>query len=743
MVNRFNMSVAGENVPRLDGPEKVSGRACYVDDICLPGMWHGVVVRSQIPHGRIKNIFLDPGFDWSRVVTAGEKDIPGRNCVAMIEEDLPLIVSQVTKHVGEAVMLIAAPARELALEARRHVKIDYDEFEPVFRISDSRSLRTKIRGEDNIIAHYEIEKGDIENGFSLADEIVEGIYSTGHQEHMYIEPQGVIASLCDDGMLKIIGSLQCPYYVSRALSILMGMPEEKISVRQAAVGGAFGGKEDYPSILAGYASVLARKAGRPVKIVYERPEDTEVTTKRHPAVVRHRSGVKKDGTITAMEIIFELDGGAYVTLSPVVLSRGAIHSAGPYRCENIRIEATAWATNTPPNGAFRGFGAPQSFFPLEVHIDRVAEAIGMSPLEFRKKNCLKIGDVTATGQILKESVGATKVLQAAAAKSKFKGKFSKNVVQKKSRIRSGIGISLCFHGAGFTGSGEEKLKGLAGLRLDPDGKITVLTACTEMGQGAHTVLPQMVADYLGVDLSCIGIETPDTALVPNSGPTVASRTTMIMGVVLGKCAASLKKMFSSFSKEKIGPNLVKAYLKANGPLTVIHHYDLPPDIHWSDETYKGDAYPTFAYGADVAEVEVDMDTFEVCVKKMWMAVEVGRAINPKLAAGQIEGGTLQALGWALMERHELDKGHFKTSKFQNYIIPTALDAPEFETIILEEPYSLGPMGAKGLGELPMDGPAPAIANAIYNATGLRVCELPITPEKLFNEWKNGPKEDKN
>ncbi len=496
-----------------------------------------------------------------------------------------------------------------------------------------------------------------------------------------------------------------------------------------------------------------------MKIVYDRPEDTQVTTKRHPAVVHHKTAVGGDGKLIAMDILYELDAGAYVTLTPVVLSRGVIHSPGPYRCPNVRARAAAYATNTVPNGAFRGFGAPQAFFPLEVHMDRVAEEAGVSPLEFRLINHLREGDETATGQMLRCSVGSTDVIEEASKRSgfaKLHGRYAR--VSSKERTRRGIGMAFFMHGAGFTGSGEADLKGKAGLRLDPDGRICVLTACIEMGQGAHTVIPQMVADHLGVDLSCISLQTPDTAIVPNSGPTVASRTTMIMGVVLGKCAKRLRTDLLGFASAKYGAkegslrfsgadlvgdggavvsvgDLVKAYLKEKGPHTVIDHYELPPDIKWDEKNFRGDAYPTYSWGCDVAEVEVDMDTFEVRVLRMWLAQDIGRAINPKLAEGQIEGGTLQALGYATIEKHVTDGGRFLTDRLQTYIIPTTMDAPEMETVIVEKAYEHGPMGAKGVGELPMDGGAPAIANAIYNATGLRVCELPVTPERLFEKWR--------
>jgi len=690
------MTFVGKNIKRLDGPDKVAGRAKYVDDIDIPGMWHGAVVRSTLPHAKILKIELDPGFDWSRVVTANASDIPGENCVAMIEKDVPLIADRITMHQGEAVFLIAAPTREQALEARTHVRVLYEELVPVFSIDESKKADIKIRNDDNVISHFTIRKGDIGKGFASADVIVEGTYAMGHQEHMYIEPQGMLGIPRKDGGFDIIGSIQCPYYISNAISIAMGMPAEKFSIRQAAIGGAFGGKEDYPSLLAGYCTVLANKAKKPVKIVYDRAEDTIATTKRHPARVTHKTGVKTDGTITAMEIKAEFDAGAYVTLTPVVLSRGIIHSTGPYRCDNVSIDGTAYATNTVPNGAFRGFGAPQTCFPIEVHMDRIATRLGISPLDFRKKNMLKSGDITATGQKLDDSIAASEVFEAAVSRSGFVKKFEEFKSDADKMNRRGIGMSLFFHGGAFTGSGEAKMKSEAGLRLDANGKITVLTACTDMGQGAHTVLPQMVADHLNVDLDCIDIETPDTALVPNSGPTVASRTTMIMGMVLGKCAFTLKEKLFDFAAQCLGlkreglslsgtnllngesaviavKDLIKKYVAKNGPSKIIEHYELPPGINWDEKKHEGDAYPTYSWACDVALVEIDMDTFEYRVKKMWLAQDVGKAISPTMVEGQIEGGTVQALGYAQMECHKLKDGAFLTNRFQTYIIPNSDD----------------------------------------------------------------------
>lgn len=753
------MGVVGQNAVRLDGREKVTGKALYVDDIVMPDMWHGVAVRTAIPSGKVLSIDFDPKFNWKKVVAADRHDIPGRNVVTMIEEDLPLLVHDEIRHIGEAVVLIAAPTKIMAEDARRHVEIRYEEWQPVLTIEDSKAKKRVIHGSDNIISRYKIDRGDVNAGFKNSDVIVEGIYRTGAQEQAYIEPQGIIAFPRKDGGVDLVGSMQCPFYILKALERLLGMSETKLSVKQATVGGAFGGKEDYPSVLAGYASVLALKAKRPVKMIYDRNEDMNVTTKRHPSVVRHKTGVKKNGTLVAQEIEIEFDAGAYTTLTPVVLSRGFLHSFGPYRCPNVKIEGTAYATNTPPNGAFRGFGAPQTLFAVEAHMDKIAEALQMSPLGLRRVNCLKVGDEMATGQILKESVSAMECLEKAAAASGFEKKWRASLplckgesegvearstlpdppLQREGTVR-GIGISLFLHGGGFTGSGEAKMKGKAGIRLEKDATLTVLTGCTDMGQGAHTVLPQIVADSVGVPLEMVKIETPDTSKVPDSGPTVASRTTMVIGKVLCVCAEEMKRRLSEVAGDnhKNFESLARSFLKKRGPLTIIEAYEPAPSIHWDDSTYRGDAYAAYSWGCDVAEVEVDMETFEIKVERMYMAQDVGRAINPQMVEGQIEGGTLQALGWALMEDNRYDRGKLLNNRFQTYIIPTVLDAPEFETVILEHPFSHGPMGAKGLGELPMDGGAPAIINAIANATGIRISELPATPEKLYETWKKNP-----
>ena len=395
----------GRNVVRRDAAAKAAGTARYVDDLTLPGLLYGRTVRSSVPCADIAGLRLD--FDPAGFTIVGARDIPGRNVVSLITDDQPCLAEGQVRHVAEPVLLLAHEDRERLMAAR--VDIDYRAQDPVLDAERSALVFKRIS----------IEKGDIDEGFRQADVVVEGEYRTGHQEHLYIEPNGMLA-IPSDGGVTVVGSLQCPYYVHRALAALLGLPESKVRVVQAETGGGFGGKEEYPSMIAGHACLLALKSGRPVKLVYDRAEDMLATTKRHPSVVRHRTGVTRDGRVTAMDIDVLMDGGAYCTLSPVVLSRGCLHATGPYRCDNVRVNGRVVMTNTPPNGAFRGFGAPQTLFAVEVQMERVAESLGMDPSRVRELNALRSGDTTATGQVLGRDTAALDVLRAAVARSGYR-----------------------------------------------------------------------------------------------------------------------------------------------------------------------------------------------------------------------------------------------------------------------------------------------------------------------------------
>ncbi len=745
-------AVVGVSGPKLDAFDKVTGHALYVDDLRIPGMLHGRTVRSTVARGIIRKIELDPAFDWRGVTVADHLDIPGENVVALIEDDQPLLAANEIRHAEEPILLLAHEDPERAEAAVRAVRIEVEPLEPVLTIEDALAKKALIYGDDNIFKTIEIARGDLAAGFAAAEAIVTGAYHTGHQEQLYIENNGMIAERTAAGGLTVRGSLQCPYYVHKALTRIFALPDDQVRVIQTVTGGGFGGKEEYPSMIGGHAALLAWKSGRPVKIMYDRLEDIAATTKRHPCTCRIRAGVTRAGALTAWEMDILMDGGAYLTLSPVVLSRGAIHAAGPYRCPHVAIHARAVATHTPPNGAFRGFGAPQTQFATECHMDRIAAAIGMDPLALRRANAYRVGDVTPTGQTLRESVGAHETLERCAARARYAAKRARYARENAAaaaaeragrtpagarRLRRGIGLSLVYHGAGFTGSGEVRLASLAALELTPEGRPRVLAASTEIGQGTNTIFAQMVGEMLGVPPEFVLVHTPDTAAVPDSGPTVASRTLMVVGGLLVECARGMRERLELYAERPLDgardfQRVARSFLAARGPLRVERRYQKPPGIEWDDATYRGDAYGVFSYCAATAEVEVDLDTGETRVLDVTTAADIGKAIHPVLAAGQIEGGIVQGLGWALLEDVRWQQGRVWNCQLTNYIIPTSMDAPPIAVEIVEVPYSRGPFGAKGVGELPMDAPAPAVIAAIAQATGVALDRIPASPERLLS-----------
>lgn len=405
--------IVGMPVPRKEGRDKVTGRAQYIDDMTLPGMLYGATVRSSIPRGKIKSIAFGPGIPWEEFVIVSAKNIPGKNCVALISDDQPCLAEGEVNHCEEPILLLAHEQRHILSKAVGAVTIEYDPLPALFTIEESEKQSLIIWGTDNVFKRFLVEKGNMDAVWSNAEYIVEGEYTTGAQEQLYIENNGVIASYDRKRGITVWGSLQCPYYVHKALMRLLDLPEEKVRVVQTETGGAFGGKEDYPSMIAGHAALLAMKAGKPVKIIYDRMEDMTATTKRHPSRTRHRTAVDRDGKILGGEIDFVIDGGAYATLSSVVLSRGTIHAGGPYHWPSIRIRAKAVATNAPPHGAFRGFGAPQSLFAMERHMDRIAATVGISPVEVRRRNFLKPGQSTTTEQTIREPIDLEHLLDAA------------------------------------------------------------------------------------------------------------------------------------------------------------------------------------------------------------------------------------------------------------------------------------------------------------------------------------------
>jgi CO/xanthine dehydrogenase Mo-binding subunit len=730
--------IVGSSVPRKEGIDKLLGRAVYVDDIEREGMWFGTTVRSTIPRGRILSIDYDPRIDWSEFTVVTAADVPGKNHIQLIVADQPCLAEAQVNHCDEPIVLLAHPDKHKLREAAAAVCIEYEPLPAVLSIEESERLDPIIWGEDNVFKSFLLEKGNVDDVWAQAAHVVEGEYRTGAQEHLYIENNGMIAEWSATDGLTVWGSLQCPYYVHKTLKAVFDLPDEKVRVIQTETGGAFGGKEDYPSTLASHAGLLAMKSGHPIKMVYDRMEDLAVTTKRHPARIRHRTALDRDGKLLAMEIDLATDGGAYSTLSSTVLSRATLHSCGPYVCPNIRVHSRAWATNMVPYGAFRGFGAPQAIFATERHMDEIAAQIGIDPVELRRRNFLHQGDHNSTEQLMREPVTLDELLDRALAESDFYARRERFARENPtSPVKRGLGLATFYHGSGFTGSGELYLNSLAGVEVTADNKVRVMVSNTEFGQGTNTILTQIAAEALGLAFGDVAMAPPDTAVIPNSGPTVASRTSMVVGKLIERASLQLLEMLRNeagmgtpASRDEFFAACDR-YRAAHGEVKSLCRYEAPPGILWDDKTYHGEAYGAYAWAVYLAQVAVDTRDYSAEVEEFWTVQEVGRVLHPVMAKGQIEGGVAQGIGYALYEKVVLQNGHMANNQMTNYIMPTAADVPPIHVIFEEIPFKHGGYGAKGIGELPHDGPAPAILNAIRDATGVSFNAIPLLPEDIF------------
>lgn len=695
-------------VRRVDAPDKIMGVARYVDDYIEEGMLFVKIVRSTRSRARIKSIKIPdlPEGYW----VVDRNDIPGENRIKMIFNDWPFFAEDVTNYYGEPILAIVGPSREKIYELSLAVEIEYEDLPPIYTIEESEeNKKPPIFGENNLFADYVYDKGEPDLAFEEAEEVIEEEFKTSFQEHIYLEPQGMIAKY-ENGVITVLGSMQCPFYVKNALVKAFNFPEDRIRVIQTTTGGGFGGKEEYPSQIAGIAAFCAYKTGKTVKLIYDRSEDVEFTTKRHPSRIRIR-GALKDGRIIGLDIDIALNAGAYAGLSSVVLQRAMFAATGAYRVDHLRVRGKAFATNIVPLGAFRGFGAPQAIFAIESFMNHVAKRLKREPVEFKLSHRYKEGDLTATGGILRSKVRLQEIVEKIIEMS---GYYQKKGKESDSGKLYGIGFSMFLHGCGFTGNGEEILKSIARLRKRKDDKVEILISNVEMGQGPTTTLRKIVAEVLGISIEDVIYDNPDTSKVPDSGPTVASRTAMIVGGLLYRAAMELK------SKWEKGKEII-----------VDKVYRHPEYIKWNQDTFQGDAYPEYSWGANVIEVEVDPITYEIDVKKAYAVFDLGTPLDIKVIEGQIHGGMLQGIGYATLEVMEFENGRFKQRNMTDYIIPTSMDAPEFITFLVVEPYKNGPFGAKCAGELTFVGAAPAVAAAVEDALDINIYEIPIRPEKLI------------
>ena len=743
-------TLIGAEIPRPDAADKVRGEARFVDDLTFPGMLHGAVVRSPHPHARVLRI--DPSGalgDPDIVCVVTHEDVPGENVVHVIYDDQPSLASDTVRYVGEPVALVAATSRRAAKRAVEKVVVDYEELPAVTGPLEALEPDAPIivadaaaaEGGGNLFNAMVLRKGDVEQGFAKADVIVEAEYETGYQEHAYLEPQGAIAVPDELGSMAIYGSLQCPFYVQNAVAKVMGLPLSKVRVVQTATGGAFGGKEDVPSLICSLAALMARVARRPVKLVFDREEDVLTTSKRHPSCVRYRTGAKTDGTLTAIEVDVILNAGAYQTLSSAVLWRSLCTAAGPYRVPHVKIDAKSVATNTVPNGAFRGFGSPQVIFPHESQMDSLAEKLGLDRAEIRRRNLLRPGDKTSTGQVVEESVGVLETLERAVEMAEWEKRLEwvKAFNAGHPNRRRGVGLSCVIYGVGLGGKAPFLDKAGATMKLEADGSITVAVGTVEMGQGLTTVILQLAAEALGVPIEWVHLAPVDTSRVPDSGPTVASRGTMMSGLAVLDAANKLLERIADVAegleipRDTISERLdeiASAFWLGNLDPAVEGWARTEP-VSWNPETGLGDAYPVYAYATHVAEVEVNTVTGETHVIDFIAVHDSGRILNHTLATGQVQGGVAQGIGFALMEEIPQHNGHLTVNGLTTYRIPTICDvAPNTRVNFVEAEFSAGPFGAKGIGEVPLMAAHAAVSRAVAHALGKEICAYPLSPERV-------------
>lgn len=705
-------------IEKVDHREKAAGRTIYVGDMKPEGMLYAKTFRSERARAYIKTIQLPPLPDGYFIVD--RHDIPGKNRVKIILDDQPFFAEDRVNYIGEPILLVVGPDKQKILELMAAIRVEYEDIAPVLTLEDAENPALEpIFGDQNLFADYHISHGDPDQSFRQAKQIFEAEYRTGYQEHIYLEPQGVLG-IYEDGKISVYGSIQCPYYVKGALIQAFGWEEDRLRVVPTALGGGFGGKEDYPSLIAGHVAVAAYKTGRPVQLLFERGEDIEVTVKRHPAVIRLKAGVDEKDRITVLEAEIRLNSGAYMGLSNVVLQRTMFNIAGVYHIPNLKVSGKTVATNTVPSGGFRGFGAPQAMFAIETHFNTIARELGSDPLDFKMKHMAKQGDQTATGGTFRQPIILPELLETVEKMSDYRRK-KEQFARVDGRAYHGIGMALFLHGCGFTGSGERDfIKARVKLRKLADERVEILIANTDMGQGVKTTLKKIVAQTLDRPVETIILENPDTDRVPDSGPTVASRTVMIVGKLLEEAARQLKEQWEQ-----------------PGEVEVIKDYRHPAAMKWDDATFTGDAYPTYSWGVTAVEVAVDPLTYEIEVKGVWAAYDIGKAIDERIVQGQFEGGILQGLGYGTIEVMECQDGRIRQRSVTDYTIPTALDCPKIDAVTIDNPYEDGPFGAKGAGELTLLGTAPALAEAVGDALGVPIRRLPITPEYLMEVVGNG------
>ena len=743
----------GGRHPRPDAVMKVAGAARYVGDLSLPGMLHAAIVASPVASARLVSLDLSPALAVPGVHAAlAADDVPGVNLVGAIFPDQPLLVEDRVRMVGDRLALVAARTPEAARAAAAAVT---PRLEPVPAVHDPVAALApdapRVHEDGNLVRTFRVRRNAPDDGSPTAPVVVEAEYHIGGQEHAYLEPQGCLAIPESRSRITVVASCQCPFYVQHAVARVLGLPLASVRIQQAHTGGGFGGKEDYPSEVAACAAMLAFATGRPVRLLYSREYDLQATTKRHAMVVRHRWGADRDGRLRFAEVEAFLDAGAYAGLSTVVAERANVSAIGPYHVPSVKVDTHVVYTNNLFGGAFRGFGAPQVTWAHEATMDRLARAVGLDPAELRRRNVLGgEGCTTCTGQELPTPVLAGACLDRALELDEARPPSGPHVAGP-GRYRRGRGIALVLYGCNLHHGGQFLDRSSAVVILQPDGSAIVRVGLTEMGQGNLAAARSVAAQALGLDPARVEVWEPDTATVADSGPTVASRGSHATGLAILDAARRLRRRLDPVAAELLGCRAGEVELAAGtaraagDPSRTIPLERVLSEMtarrietiatgwwrsrpRWFDEeTGLGAPYEAYAFACHVARVAVDPDLGLVRVEHVAAAHDVGRVLHRDALEGQVHGGIVQAMGWGLMERLELDAGRLLNPGFTDYLIPTASDTPGISMVLLEDSPGTGPYGAKGIGEPSFIPTAAAIRNAVCDALGLEIDRLPLTP----------------
>lgn len=700
------------SVKKKDHEEKIAGKLAYISDIKLKNRLYGVLYRSSIAYGEILSIKLPELPEDYHVI--GAEQIPGPNYVKIIKEDQPIFADKWVNYIGEPIFMLVGEKLEVLYQLLENVIVDYDEHPATYTLEEAIEKKDHI----NVMATHEFGEslqviGTIEQN---AHQIIEEEYETGYQEHVYLEPQGMLAIYHDDE-ITVQGSMQCPYYIKNALMSALACGENEVRVIQSPTGGGFGGKEDYPSMMACHVAIAAKVVKKPVMLLFERSEDLIVTTKRHPAKIKYRTALNKEGKILSMNVELFLDGGANTGLSPVVLQRALLNSAGVYKIPHYHAKGYVLKTNTVPNGAFRGFGAPQSFAGIESHMAHIGSQANVDPLEYKRKYLVHQGDPTITQGCFRDPIVMEDMIKDLMEKMNYQSRKAELIQfnDRNHRYKKGLGSSLFLHGCGFTGSGErDHIKATVRLVKSKDDQVLLKIANVDMGQGILTTLSKIVAKELDVSYEGVLYPYPDTKEAPDSGPTVASRTTMIVGKLLQRAAQKLKNQWQSGVEQEI-----------------IEHYVHEEMIPWDEKKFTGDAYPAYSWGVNFVEVEVDTLTGNVKVEKVYASYDIGKAIDERIVKGQIDGGLVQGIAYGYMEKMTAKLGRIEQKSITDYGPPTAMDVVAIDSWLYDNQYAGGPYGAKGAGELTLIGGAPAVQSAIEDALQRSFHKIPITPEVII------------